>query len=131
MRLRICLIEETENWSREVTERARRIFGVYLYNPDTRTYCCEITPSHELYFLQSVPETVPDDENEREHLLDDINEGNFETERVSYVHCHTLKAMPRIKQGELKTGTYHYGRYRMSEFDIDEVIEYSETSYNK
>ena len=124
MRLRVCLLEETENWNEEITKRAGKIFGVYLYNPDTRTHCCEITPSHELYFLHSVPENLPDDEDERERLLDDMDEGNLETERVSYMHCHTLKAMPRIKRGELKTGTYQYDRYRMREFDIDEVIEH-------
>lgn len=124
MRFRICLLEETGNWNEEIRERAGRIFGVYLYNPDTRTHCCEITPSHELYFLQSVPENLSDDEGEREQLLVDIDEGNLEAERVSYMHCHTLKAMPKIKRGELKQGTYYCARYQMREFDIDEVIEH-------
>lgn len=124
MRLRICLLEETENWAEEITQRAGRIFGVYLYNPDTRTHCCELTPSHEMYFLQSVPERLPENEVQREKLLDDIDEGNIETPHVDYVHCSTIKALPRIKRGQITQGTYHYDRYQMREFDIDEVIEH-------
>ena len=123
MRLRVCLIDETEHWNNEIADAAGKIFGVYLYNVDEVTHCCELTPSYELNFLQSVPLELPKAENFREKLLDVIDEGNFQTERVHYFHCHVIDRLPKIKRGQIKQGTYHYDRYKRKDFEMDDAIE--------
>lgn len=125
MRIRVLVREETENWAPDIVERAGRVFGVYLYNPDAATHCCELTPSYELEFVGSVAENLPDDDSAREKLQDDIMEGDTSCEPISYIHCHSIDAMPEIKRGTLSPGTYPMGHLEGTEWEsMEEAREH-------
>lgn len=34
----------------------RRVWSVYVVNRDERTYCCELTPSYALHWIETYPE---------------------------------------------------------------------------
>jgi hypothetical protein len=107
MKFRVLLLDETEHWREDIVKAAGgQVFGVYLYNPNQVTHCCEFTPSFALTFLNSIPLEYPDGEEAREQLHDDLIDGNVHCEPITYVHCHDVDKLPHIRRGEFKVGTY-------------------------
>jgi len=106
MKIKVLVREETSLWCDELLKRVGKMFGVYLYDPSTVTHCCELTPSYALEFVGSHPLVIPDDDDGRERLWDEIMEGDSQCEPCSYFHCGDIDRMPTIKRGELKSGTY-------------------------
>lgn len=88
--MRLCAIEETGFWSKDVQKRAGRLFAVYVYDETRVTHCCEITPSFELNLIGTVSTEPMDDE-----LWEDINTGDRQNEQVRYVHCAALPKLTR------------------------------------
>ena len=88
---RVIAINETE-WYGELPRSIKTIRGVYLYDHNQHTFCCELTPSYHLIHLyNSVNLTeegleLPDDE--RGELYDEY-EYNCPGDDI-YVHCRTL-----------------------------------------
>ena len=119
MKIKIVLLDETQNWAEVVTKPAGKVFGVYYYDPSIIVHCCELTPSYELTPLNSVPEHGPEDDEAREKLLDDIMSGDSNCNDIKYIHCHTLDALHEIKRGELKEGQYTHP----NDFESDEEVE--------
>ena len=100
--MRLLKVDETEHWHGPIAKQCKRIFGVYLYNPDRTVNCCEITPSFECYFVESQYEYADDDcsEEEREQINEEIMEGDRNTEPVSYWHTWQVKAAERLLAGQ-------------------------------
>jgi hypothetical protein len=92
-KFKVCRIDETANWDKEITDVAGKVYGVYFYDASHQTFCCEITPSYELTFLESVAENCPNDELAREKLYDDIIEGDRFTESIAYKHCRFIDSL--------------------------------------
>jgi hypothetical protein len=89
-KFKVVKIDETKNWREDIVEKSGKIFGIYLYDESRQTRCCEITPSYEMHFLNSMSENHIEDEEEREILFDEISEGDIHTERVSYFHVSSI-----------------------------------------
>lgn len=90
-------LDETGHYDKEFLEKygVGKIYGVYIADFSSRTYCCEITPSYALYFINSVAEYPDyDDDDKRVEFLDELDECDGYTEPVVYFHCHTIKALP-------------------------------------
>jgi hypothetical protein len=96
--LKIAKIDETANWCEEVQKLARRVFGVYVFDARRRVHCCEFVPSHELHLIESQPgyaETL----EETDKVLDIINEGDSQSQKVIYIHCSQIENASNIMEG--------------------------------
>jgi len=90
---KLAKFDETDGWDKDTKKIAKKIYGIYLYNENVVTHCCEITPSYEMHFLGSVTEEAPDDDTEREDFLDEIDVADLNTDLISYFHCSTVNAL--------------------------------------
>lgn len=66
------------------------IYGMYLFDNNRHVHCCEITPSYEMEFLESVPKSRPEDECLADRLDMDVMEGDTDRGEVSYFHVHNI-----------------------------------------
>jgi hypothetical protein len=113
---RIIRFNETEYWNGAgfVHRAGGKIWGVYYFDANRRVYCCEMTPSYELWFHESSVESYPvaaawdrqadaapegserrrycsdRADREREDLDDAIRDAHAQTDVVSYYHCRTI-----------------------------------------
>jgi len=86
-------IDETHYWSEDVQEKVDKVWGIYIFDKNTHTHCCEITPSYCLYNAGFAIEAPELDQDELEELEQDMYAG-FCTEPVTYMHCHSVDKMP-------------------------------------
>jgi len=104
MNVHIVKIDETSLWSSDITKKAKRIYGVYVFNPEKRVHSSYVNPSYELYELSSQffpKEGITEEENERfQDILDSSNLGSG----VIYPYCHIIDNAEKIKEGELPNG---------------------------
>lgn len=112
--------DETANWlDAELIERCGgKIIGVYLFDERRHVHCCEITPSYEMEFLQSIPYrhrecpagpslseemeelAVAQWERDREEVEGLLRKGDAEgSEPVSYFHVRSVKTDKLITRG--------------------------------
>ena len=104
------LIDESEFYEDEfLTRCGGKLYGVYLADLNSRTYCCELTPSNALYFIGSVPEEWPEDDEEKDSLYDDLSESDTCSPEVSYFHCHSIKAMPDSRKHAIQLDEDDWG----------------------
>jgi hypothetical protein len=94
MTYRVVAIDQTEYWSDEVKNMAGKIFTRYIYDDESATYCCEITPSRELNFLDFVADTYIEDEEARERLYDILMEAANDASPVDYYHVSYIDKKP-------------------------------------
>ena len=74
-KLKVVKIEETQFWSKKIVKKAGKLFGVYIFDENESTFCCEITPSHYLRFLYSFTEKFVDDKTNELIRESDATEG--------------------------------------------------------
>lgn len=102
----LLIKDETRYWLDDdlIARCGGKIYGVYLFNERQVTYCCEITPSYELEFLESIPHStaysrLPVGATEREEydaqVEDDetrskLQDADVDTDRWIYIHCGDL-----------------------------------------
>lgn len=129
-----CIKEdETKYWREDLIKKygIKRIFGVYLFNAAKAVYCCEMTPSYERVFIHSqweADEAIYDNEELREELYAEIDDGDNGTETFSYAHCCDLTKIHLLKvhQGDLPPEGVTRGAYRVGELvsvTEDDAIE--------
>ena len=121
---RVIAINETEYYEfpAEHAPYIQAIRGIYLYDANQHTHCCELTPSYYLIFLyHSVLLTEAGkalDDEARRVLLEEYEVCNNGEDR--YVHCSTVERLAKA------TGDYlEYGATEVSYDDetYDEQIE--------
>lgn len=94
-RFKVVRIDETDMWSEEIQKRASKLTGVYIYNNDEQTYCCELTPSFWLEFIHTEPKNYPEDEQDREQLLDELE--TTDSDISHYRHVRDVERLnPKI-----------------------------------
>ena len=102
--IKVVKIDETAYWCRDTVKAAGRIFGVYVYDEQSVTYCCEMSPSYALHFVESqTSRVVPDEMNQM------MLEAGCDTPPVSYVHCRLVDAYPEMPERQFpeeRTGQY-------------------------
>jgi hypothetical protein len=113
---RIVRFDETEYWNGAgfIHRAGGKIWGIYYFDANRRVFCCEMTPSYELWRHESSVESYPvaaawerkadaapdgsersrycseRADREREDLDDVIREADAQDDGVSYFHCHTI-----------------------------------------
>lgn len=124
----ICVvkIDETECWDDSpgsLREKAGKIFGVYIYDANKHVHCAELTPSYELYFVESQPLNVPEDEYERDAFYEDLVATDA-SESVYYMHVSTVDRMPEVPEnGPLQAGRFILSSQEPWGETSDEAIE--------
>jgi hypothetical protein len=90
----------------------QEIRGVYLFDSNQRTFCCEMTPSYWLIHLYDevvlTPEADELDEFEKDAIYQKYEYCGGED---IYVHCHTIDAMIEANK---PFSVHHYGRTNVS-----------------
>lgn len=118
---RFCVLklDESDNWSPEVTTKAKRVFSLYLFDASRRVHCCEFTPSYECTFLESQWHNPALSDREADRLDMEIRQQDIADPPVRYFHCHQIDGLPCINEGEIAVG--------MIDLSIDheeEALEY-------
>lgn len=116
---KIVAIDESQHWLKIDKSKTGRLFGLYLFDSQERVYACEITPSYEMNFLETVPEYVV-----KEGILEQIQEGDSGSEPVTYMHCSLIRnySSNRLVDLDVHDETY----LTEEEYDAlrDEMLEY-------
>jgi hypothetical protein len=94
-------IDDTRHWAEGFLKKygITKMVGVYIFDANEYTYCCEITPSHWLEHIETQPELEqwPEDQETREELYDEILEAEMGNDNDCYMHVRCVsEAMPRI-----------------------------------
>lgn len=90
---KLVALNETRSWDKEFLAQLgiTKVMSVYLFNTLSVTHCCEITPSYELWPIESYPNVTLSDEQ-----YDVFNEADRGCMEVAYMHC---SAMDRLRPG--------------------------------
>ena len=97
MDLWLAVLDESQSWQLSDVNKdfVKKVEGVYTYDANEVTRCCELTPSYCLYPIGSravSPEDTPDEV--RGDIQDDID-GN-DCHDVRYVHTHLIDTLPVV-----------------------------------
>lgn len=87
-----CLIklDERQFWNEEISGQTKAMYGVYAFDRNERTFCCEITPSYCLVFVANDYEEIDDlSEEERDSLNEKVLSAS--NEPVTYMHVRTVE----------------------------------------
>lgn len=90
---RVKAFDQTLDWDEGFLEKYHIVKAeiVYVFDDKSQTYCCEFTPSFELwpvkYKFTFGAGSLRDDDWYEEADID----ATFLTESIAYVHCHTFK----------------------------------------
>jgi hypothetical protein len=119
----IVKFEEREHWTDKVKALTEAIYGVYAFDRNSVTHCCELTPSYELRFICFVE--IPKDgltETQRETLTDYMCDGLNDQEQWTYHHVKGIDKLLEtpIKRCEDRTGGY---QWKSDEDTFDKVFE--------
>lgn len=87
-------IDERQHWREDIQAKTTAIYGVYAFDRNERTFCCELTPSYCLWFIacDEVPSGEPTEE-QREALNELILTGSAQSEPVSYYHVRLIERL--------------------------------------
>lgn len=90
---KLVALDETRNWDKEFLVRLgiTKVMAVYLFNALSVTHCCEITPSYELWPIESHTDATLSDEQ-----YEVFNEADRGCMEVTYMHCSD---MDRVRPG--------------------------------
>jgi hypothetical protein len=112
----VIALDETEFYSLKPAHRphVKAIRGVYLFDRNTHTHCCELTPSY--YLIHVYDEVIPADDtpDELRELLD--SEYAYCGGEDKYVHTH---AIDRILSEARPFTVHHYGDPGVSFDDVE------------
>ncbi len=67
-----------------------KIYGIYISDLSKGVYCCEITRSYELIFVQSVADHALLSEKKFEELGEILLDADIQSESVRYFHCSVI-----------------------------------------
>ena len=87
-------IDDTGHWAQGFLEKygITKMVGVYIFDANEYTYCCEITPSHWLEFIETQPEPTLDmDQDTYEELCEEIREAEFNNDNDCYMHVSCVR----------------------------------------
>lgn len=99
----IVKFEETEFY--DATELTRlgikKVYGIYLYDKNQVTFCCELTPSYCLYYVDFCYDNSSDlTDVQCEEAYDWLVEANSGNEEVEYFHCSDIDVFPKEDRRE-------------------------------
>jgi len=118
----VIALDETDHYNIAPADQPHiaKIRGVYLFDINQQTCCCEMTPSYYLIHLYDQVILTDDGKSLNESAKDEIDQ-RYASEGGNniYVHCHTIDALIET------TEHYHYGATGVDydKSDYDEQME--------
>lgn len=100
----IVIPDNLEHWNiPEVIDKIERIETVYLFDKRVHVHCCEITPSYELWPIETRA-ILKDEFAEDEALRDEVFEltTRWGDTDIKYVHVHTVDSRMAEEKWEFK-----------------------------
>lgn len=90
----VC-IDESEYCDSEFLARCGgKVYGVYLVDTNSITYCCSPVKTYCLNLVDTVPERAPEDPEEAERLWEELRECTHNSPHVMYVECRVIDNLP-------------------------------------
>lgn len=110
-------VNETLGWTPAAQVLAGSIYGVYVYDANSVTHCCEITPSYDCRLVHSVPGEFHEDEARRENIDEALRQGDAEGPDQQYTHCRGVDKLPVL---------HDFGEFpgKTSEEALEECVEW-------
>jgi hypothetical protein len=115
----VIALDETASYEIDDADRpyVRQIHGVYVFDRNQRTHCCEWTPSYYLIHLYDEVIFTEQGDTLDEYAADELYQKyEYCGGEDCYVHCHTIERI--IERNEPFT-VYHYGDSDVDEHDAD------------
>jgi len=96
MKFRTFAVESTSYYLDEefVKRCGGKIWSLYIYTNECRTFCCELTPSYEQIYLGEFANSLPENELETEEIESALLESGLQTDTVMYMHCSNVDRFP-------------------------------------
>jgi len=92
---RYIKIDETKYWDQNFVARLKgnRLIATYIFDATERTYCCEITPSYFMRYVNTevVGSNYDFNDEEWNEINDIIFEGEYQSDNDHYRHCSSVK----------------------------------------
>lgn len=89
---RAVRIDETRCWNREFLDKygIEKMWGVYIIDFSSRTFCCSITPMYAMFFIESTWEGGPDEGEDLDVLFEEVLLADSGSQAVSYMRCSDI-----------------------------------------
>ena len=103
--IRVIALDETEYYTIDGADKPfiKAIYGVYMYDKNVQTHCCEFTPSYWLIHVEDrivFTDRCADDDDRREKLDAKYNYDYLKDDSSCYMHCHDVDALGEKLKGE-------------------------------
>lgn len=114
-------IDQTHYWNKEFLEMIgpdTRIISTFVFDHNSVTHCCELTPSYELHLAGTEYKTSRElSDTEREEIDDKIMMAEMDGSDVEYHHCSSI-------DGKKLSKPFYQFVNCDDDITIDDVIEY-------
>jgi len=89
-KFRVVDLDETCYWKEGLFKgEDTKVLSRYLYDPESHTYCCSLTPTYEMHFMKS---SLNREETDRESCI--LMDGDSQQEQVCYMEIYSIKCLP-------------------------------------
>lgn len=96
MQIKAVAIDETKHWNLgDLAQHVLRIETVFVYDATAAVYCCELTPSFELWPVETRAILADDVDEETRDTIDDIMMTNASHD-VEYHHVRTIDKLASV-----------------------------------
>ena len=88
-------INETSYFDERFVERCGgAVYGIYLVDTNSVTYCCSAEKTYCLHLMDTVSERILHDDEASEQLHEELMEISQDSPKIVYVQCHAIDEMP-------------------------------------
>lgn len=112
---KIVALNETYGLDESVKAKTGELYVCYVFDPEQRVHCCEITPSYELWPCGFYTEKEIDDD-----LHSNLAAGE---DNIIYTHCHSIDAMDDSFKTELEMEFDEDDMQRGDVFLLEKAVE--------
>jgi len=111
-------IDETEFWDKKSLEEhgITRVYAVYLYDENSRTYLCEMTPSYALHYCDFCFDMAAGSEDSSNTAYDFLLDNPYDS-ACTYTHCTSIDRIPE----DQKDRSLDYGDELKPYSDMDDA----------
>lgn len=117
----IITLDETRNWhlTENLMQYIERIEGVYVFNRREHTYCCEMTPSYWLEFVENRAVFKPDTPDA---VQDEIDSEILSAQNESGIYVHIYQVDELLKTRKRYCHKHIGNPFPRERYKADEVL---------
>jgi len=107
---KLCVVklDETDRWTPDSDGRAGKVFGVYLFDANSRAFG-ESTLEYECLFVESQFDNPALYDPEADWLAVEISERDHHADPVRYLPCALIDSLAQMEEGDLTEGVIDLG----------------------